>query len=184
MVRRNRRRPARAQRRRLSGHRRSDVVADATGSAGAGGGNPGTGGTGVQACDPTPIFARSSARLPSATTRTERRRTSTWCPTTGRRTSSAVNPKGAGLNPSVCAANGPYLVRGRAARDGAIPRQAEADHDSGLRRVDAAGRSEVGRGQDFACVQSWANALVMAGPSPTGAGGTSGGSGGVVRRRR
>ena len=36
---------------------------------------------------------------------------------------------------------------GRAARDGAVPRQGEAGHDAGLRRVDAADRAEADRGR-------------------------------------
>ena len=82
----------------------------ATGSAGAGAGNPGTGGTGVQACDPTPIFvaklcSTSSCHDANGTAANFDMGSSDW-----QTRLVGVNPKGAGLNPSMCGANGPYLV--------------------------------------------------------------------------
>ena len=58
-----------------------------------------------------------------------------------------VNPKGAGLNPSMCAANGPYLVAGMQPATGLFLDKLKPNNDAGLRRLDAAGRSEADRGR-------------------------------------
>ena len=150
----------------------------ATGSAGAG--NPGTGGTGVQACDPTPIFVAkicSSGVCHDAngTAANFDMGSSDW-----QTRLVGVNPKGAGLNPSMCGANGPYLVPGVLPATGLFLDKLNPNPN----RTPACGvlMPQVGSkltAEEFACVQSWADALVMAAPSPTGAGGTSGGSGGA-----
>jgi hypothetical protein len=152
-----------------------------TGSAGAGSagaGSPGTGGTGVPACDPAPIFrakvcAAAACHDPSGTAANFDMGSSDW-----QTHLVGVNPKGAGLNPSQCAANGPYLVPNVLPATGLFLDKVKPDATPACGVL----MPQVGTKLDaaeFACVQSWADALVMAGPSPTGAAGTSGGSGGA-----
>ena len=83
-------------------------TATSSGSAG----NAGTGGTGVPACDPAPIFVAKNCAVPAchdtnATAANFDMASSDW-----QTRLVGVNPKGAGLNPSMCGANGPYLVPG------------------------------------------------------------------------
>ena len=145
------------------------------GSAGAG--SPGTGGAGVQACDPAPIFrakvcAAAACHDANGTAANFDMASDGW-----QTRLVAVNPQGAGLNPSLCAANGPYLVADMQPATGLFLDKLKPNTTPACgvlmpqigAKLDAA---------DFECVQSWANALVMAGPSPTGAAGASGGSGG------
>jgi len=144
------------------------------GSAGAG--SPGAGGAGVQACDPAPIFmakvcAAAGCHDANGTAANFDMASDGW-----QTRLVAVNPQGAGLNPSMCAANGPYLVADMQPATGLFLDKLKPNTTPACgvlmpqigAKLDAA---------DFECVQSWANALVMAGPSPTGAG-ASGGSGG------
>ena len=145
------------------------------GSAGAGG--PGAGGAGVPACDPAPIF-RAKLCYASACHDANGTAANFDMVSDGWQTRLVgVNPKGAGLNPSMCAANGPYLVAGMQPATGLFLDKLRPN------TMPACGvlMPQVGAkldAADFECVQSWANALVMAGPSPTGAAGASGGSGG------
>jgi len=146
------------------------------GSAGAG--SPGTGGTGVQACDPAPIF-RAKLCYAAACHDANGTAANFDMVSDGWQTHLvAVNPKGAGLNPSVCAANGPYLVAGMQPATGLFLDKLKPDTtpSCGVLMPQIGAKLDAA---DFECVQSWANALVMAGPSPTGAAGASGGSGGV-----
>jgi hypothetical protein len=148
----------------------------ATGSGGTG--NPGTGGTGVQACDPMPIFVakaclNSACHDANGTAANFDMGSSDW-----QTRLVGVNPKGAGLNPSMCAANGPYLVPDVLPATGLFLDKVKPNTTP----VCGVSMPQIGQrltAEDFACVQTWADALVMAGPSPTGAGGTSGGSGGA-----
>ena len=147
----------------------------AAGSAGAG--SPGAGGAGVQACDPAPIFA---AKLCAAGGCHDANGTAANfdMASDGWQTRLvAVNPKGAGLSPSMCAANGPYLVAGMQPATGLFLDKVKPNTTPacGVLMPQVGTKLDVA---DFECVQSWANALVMAGPGPTGAAGASGGSGG------
>ena len=145
------------------------------GSAGAG--SPGAGGAGVQACDPAPIFRAklcyaAGCHDANGTAANFEMVSDGW-----QTRLVGVNPQGAGLNPSVCAANGPYLVAGMQPATGLFLDKLKTDTTPPCGVV----MPQVGTkldAPDFECVQSWANALVMAGPSPTGAAGASGGSGG------
>jgi len=151
-------------------------TATSSGSAG----NAGTGGTGVPACDPAPIFVAKNCAVPAchdtnATAANFDMASSDW-----QTRLVGVNPKGAGLNPSMCGANGPYLVPGVVPATGLYLNKLNPDPNKTppcgvlMPQVGAKLTDEA-----FACVQSWADALVMAGPSPTGAAGTSGGNGGA-----
>ena len=145
------------------------------GSAGAG--SPGAGGAGVPACDPAPIFRAkfcfaSTCHDASGTAANFDMVSAGW-----ETHLVGVNPKGAGLNPSMCAAAGPYLVAGMQPATGLFLDKLKPN------TMPACGvlMPQIGEKlneADFECVQSWANALVMAGPGPTGAAGASGGSGG------
>jgi hypothetical protein len=145
------------------------------GSAGAG--SSGAGGAGVPACDPAPIFrakvcAAASCHDPDGTAANFDMASDGW-----QMRLVGVNPRGAGLNPSQCAANGPYLVAGMQPATGLFLDKVKPDTTPACGVL----MPQVGAKLDaaeFECVQSWANALVMAGPSPTGAAGTSGGGGG------
>ena len=92
-----------------------------------------------------------------------------------------VNPKGAGLNPSLCGANGPYLVPDVLPATGLFLDKVNPNTTPACGVL----MPQIGlklTAEEFACVQTWANALVMAGPRPTGAGGRR--RRGRVRRRR
>jgi len=136
------------------------------------------GGTGVPACDPTPIFtmkicANAACHDANATAANFDMKSDGW-----QTHLVGVNPKGAGLNPSMCAANGPYLVAGMLPAKGLFLDKLKPDVSPPCGVL----MPQVGTplsADEVACVQSWADALVMAaGPSPTGAAGASGGSGG------
>jgi hypothetical protein len=151
----------------------------ATGSGGAAG--PGTGGTGgmlVPACDPTPIFAakicaNAACHDANGTAANFEMKSSDW-----QTRLVGVNPMGAGLNPSMCAANGPYLVPGVQPATGLFLDKVKPNTTPACGVL----MPQVGprlTDEEFACVQSWADALVRAAPNPTGAAGTSGGNGGA-----
>jgi hypothetical protein len=148
------------------------------GSGSAGAGNPGTGGTGVPACDPTPIFVakicgNGACHDASGTAANFDMGSSDW-----QTRLVGVNPKGAGLNPSKCGTNGPYLVPGALPATGLFLDKVKPETTPACGVL----MPQIGpklTAEEFACVQSWADALVMAGPSPTGAAGTSGGNGGA-----
>jgi hypothetical protein len=149
----------------------------ATGSGG-GAGNPGTGGMVVPACDPTPIFVakfcgNSGCHDANGTAANFDMGSADW-----QTRLVGVNPQGAGLNPSLCAPNGPYLVAGVQPATGLFLDKVKPDTTAPCGAL----MPQIGpklTAEDFACVQSWANALVMAAPNPTGAAGTNGGSGGA-----
>ena len=151
-----------------------------TGSAGAGG--SGSGGTGVPACDPTPIFVakicgNAGCHDANGTAANFDMGSADW-----QTRLVGVSPKGGGANPSLCGAGGPYLVAGVQPATGMFLDKVKPD------TMPACGvlMPQIGpklSADDFACVQSWANALVMAGPGATlavGAGG--GGARGTPRR--
>jgi hypothetical protein len=151
----------------------------ATGSGAGGGTSAGTGGTGAPACDPTPIFTmkicgNAACHDASATAANFDMVTAGW-----QTHLVGVNPKGAGLNPSMCAPNGPYLVAGVLPAKGLFIDKLKTDVAPPCGAV----MPLVGpplSAADMDCVQSWADALVMmAGPSATGAAGAGGGSGGA-----
>ena len=148
----------------------------ATGSAGAG--NPGTGGTGLPACDPMPIFVAKSCSISICHDANGTAANFDMASTDWQTRLVSVNPKGAGLNPSLCDANGPYLVANVLPARGLLLDKLKPNTTPACGVL----MPQVGvklTAEEFACVQSWADALVMAGPNPTGAGGTSGGSGGA-----
>ena len=141
-------------------------------------GGGGGGGTGVQACDPTPIFRMkfcfaanchdamgTAANFDMATTDWQTRLV-------------GVDPKGGGANPSLCAGQGPYLAAGTLPATGLFMDKVKETTTPACGVL----MPQVGTkltASEFDCVQSWANALVMAGPGATG----DGGAGGVHRRR-
>jgi hypothetical protein len=139
-------------------------------------GNPGSGGTGMAACDPTPIFAaKLCANLgchDSFATSANFDMTSTGWQTR----LVGVNPKGGGANPSKCAGNGPYLATDKKPATGLFLDKLKPDAGAPC----GVPMPQIGTplsAEEFDCVQSWATALVIAGPSPTGAAGTTGGGG-------
>jgi len=150
----------------------------ATGSAGSGAGTAGTGGTSVPACDPMPIFVAKSCSLSICHDANGTAANFDMASTDWQTRLVGVNPKGAGLNPSLCDANGPYLVANVLPARGLFLDKLKPNTTPACGVL----MPQVGvklTAEEFACVQSWADALVMAGPNPTGGGGTSGGSGGA-----
>jgi hypothetical protein len=140
-------------------------------------GNPGTGGAGMPpACDPTPIFNdRSCANIGChdqfGTAANFDMKTAGW-----QTRLVGVNPKGGGANPSMCGSNGPYLATDMQPATGLFLAKLKPNTTPPCGVL----MPQIGTplsSTDFDCVQSWANALVMAGPSPSGAGGTTGGGG-------
>ena len=115
------------------------------GSAGAG--SPGTGGAGVPACDPAPIFrakvcAAAACHDANGTAANFDMASDGW-----QTRLVAVNPKGAGLNPSMCAANGPYLVAGMQPATGLFLDKLKPNTTPACGVVDAADRREADRGR-------------------------------------
>jgi len=150
----------------------------ATGSAGAGG--SGTGGTGVPACDPRPIFAakfcgNAGCHDANGTAANFDMGSDSW-----QTRLVGVNPKGGGANPSLCGAGGPYLVAGVQPATGLFLDKVKPDTTAACGVL----MPQIGpklSAEEFDCVQSWANALVMGGPGATGPIGAAGASGGGGR---
>src|SRR5205085_9973029 len=133
-------------------------------------GNPGSGGAGMPACDPTPIFANklcanigchdsfaTAANFDMTTTGWQTRLV-------------GVNPKGSGANPAKCASNGSYLAPGTQPATGLFLDKVNPNTTPPCGVL----MPQVGTPlsmTEFDCVQSWANALVMAAPSTSGAAG-------------
>jgi hypothetical protein len=138
-------------------------------------GSGGGGGTGVLACDPTPIFrmkfcAAAGCHDPMGTAANFEMATSDW-----QTRLVGVDPKGEGANPSLCAGHGPYLAAGTLPATGLFMEKVKETTTPACGVL----MPQVGTkltASEFDCVQSWANALVMAGPGPTGGGGAGGGS--------
>jgi hypothetical protein len=89
-----------------------------------------------------------------------------------------VSPKGGGANPSLCGAGGPYLVAGVQPATGLFLDKVKPDTTPACGVL----MPQIGpklSADEFGCVQSWANALVMAGPGATAASGDGDGSGGA-----
>jgi hypothetical protein len=140
-------------------------------------GSGGGGGTGVQACDPRPIFmmkfcAAANCHDAVGTAANFEMATTDW-----QTRLVGVEPKGGGPNPSLCAGQGPYLVAGMLPATGLFMDKLKetATPPCGV-LMPQVGTKLIA--SEFDCVQSWANALVMAGPGATGGGGTSGGASG------
>ena len=146
MVHRARRDPARARRRRLSGHRRSRRCGRQRPGAPARRGirDRRNGRAGLR--PDADLRGEVLRAMPAVTTRMARRRTSTWGRTTWQTRLVGVNPKGGGANPSLCGAGGPYLVAGVQPATGLFLDKVKPDTTAGLRRVDAADRAEAVRG--------------------------------------
>jgi hypothetical protein len=136
-------------------------------------GGGGGGGTGVQACDPAPIFrakfcAAAGCHDAMATAANFEMTTADW-----QTRLVGVDPKGAGANPSVCEGHGPYLAVGTLPATGLFLEKLKetTTPPCGVLMPQVGTKLSA---SEFDCVQSWANALVMAGPGPTGGGGTGG----------
>jgi hypothetical protein len=142
-----------------------------SGSGGSGGG----GGAGVQACDPAPIFAMKFCATLGCHDATATAANFDMATTDWQRHLVGVAPKGGGGNPSLCADHGPYLAAGTLPATGLFMEKLKENTTPACGVL----MPQVGlklTASEFDCVQSWANALVMAGPGPTGGGGAGGGS--------
>jgi hypothetical protein len=137
-------------------------------TAGNGGaGNPGTGGTGLQDCDPKPIFAMKICANPGCHDATGTAANFDMATADWQKHLVGVTPKGGGFSPSICAASGPYLAADTLPATGLFLDKVNPNANPSCGVV----MPQVGAkltASEFDCVQSWANALVMAGPSSTG----------------
>ena len=137
-------------------------------------GNGGGGGTGVQACDPKPIFtmklcAAGGCHDATGTAANFDMATSDW-----QTQLVGVDPKGDGLNPSLCAGQGPYLAAGTLPATGLFMEKLKENTTPACGVL----MPQVGTkltASEFDCVQSWANALVMTAAGLAGGGGAGGG---------
>jgi hypothetical protein len=148
-----------------------------SGSGGAGSvGAGGSGGAGMQVCDPTPIFDAKICANGACHDATDPSADFDMASGGWQTHLVGVNPTGGGITPSSCPNNGPYLVAGALPARGLFLEKLNPDLAPPCGVVMPLVGAKL-TAAEFACVQSWANALVMAGPAATGAGGASGGGG-------
>jgi hypothetical protein len=87
-----------------------------------------------------------------------------------------VNPMGGGAIPSMCSTNGPYLQAGQIPAKGLFLDKLKGSPPCGVEMPQLQSLGYLTQ-QEFACVQSWANGLVMAAMNGGGGGNTDAGAG-------